>query len=155
MRQSFRLVVQYAVENVLSVELPTRSQLRRWVKLTLEQEAEVVIRFVTVAEGRGLNRRYRGKDYATNVLTFVYDDTDPLSGDIVLCVPVINQEARQQHKSLTAHCAHLVIHGILHLQGYDHVEDDEAMLMESRETAILARLGIQDPYAEFPSLMTD
>jgi len=155
MQQSFKLVVQYAIENVPSSELPTRNQLRRWVKLSLEQEAEIVIRFVTVEEGRELNHRYRGKDYATNVLTFAYDDTNPLSGDIVLCVPVISQEARQQHKTHMAHYAHLTIHGILHLQGYDHIEDNEAKLMESRETAILAQLGIQDPYAEFPALMSE
>lgn len=155
MQQSFKLVVQYAIENVPSSELPTRNQLRRWVKLSLEQEAEIVIRFVTVEEGRELNHRYRGKDYATNVLTFAYDDTNPLSGDIVLCVPVISQEARQQHKTHMAHYAHLTIHGILHLQGYDHIEDNEAKLMESRETEILAQLGIQDPYAEFPALMSE
>lgn len=138
-------MVQYATE---SGEAPTRPQFRRWVKAALQRDAEVVLRLVDEKEGQELNRQFRGKDYATNVLTFVYDDAQPLAGDIVLCVPVVRQEALQQHKDLTAHFAHLTVHGILHLQGYDHLEDAEAIEMERLETAILTRLGYGDPYAE-------
>jgi len=98
-------------------------------------------------EGRALNRRYRGRDYATNVLTFVYDDAVSLTGDIVLCAPVIAKEAREQHKTLRAHYAHLVIHGMLHLQGYDHERDADAARMEAREIALLRDLGFANPYA--------
>ena len=95
-----------------------------------------------------LNHRYRGRDYATNVLTFVYDDVASLAGDIVLCAPAVRREAQAQHKSLTAHYAHLVIHGMLHLQGYDHERDEDAARMEARERALLAGLGYRDPYAD-------
>lgn len=138
-------MVQYATE---SSEVPTRPQLRRWVKAALRRDAEVALRLVDEAEGRDLNRQFRGKDYATNVLTFVYEDTQPLTGDIVLCVPVVQHEAQQQHKDLIAHYAHLTVHGILHLQGYDHMVDADAAEMEQLEIAILAKLGYPDPYAE-------
>jgi len=101
---------------------------------------------VGLAEGRALNRAYRGRDYATNVLTFVLNDSPPLAGDLVLCAPVIAREAREQRKSLTAHYAHLTIHGVLHLQGYDHADDRQAQAMETLETRILKRLGYPDPY---------
>ncbi len=143
--KSFKLVVQYATDNA---EAPTRPQFRRWVKAALMQPAEIVLRLVDETEGRELNQQFRGKDYATNVLTFTYDDMQPLTGDIVLCAPVVNQEAQQQHKDRLAHYAHLTVHGILHLQGYDHVEDAEAARMEQLETQILAKLGYSDPYAE-------
>lgn len=146
MKKSFKLTVQYATENA---GLPTRSQFRRWVRSALEQEAQIVIRIVDTSEGRILNHQYRGKDYATNVLTFVYDDTEPLSGDMVLCAEIIKKEAQQQHKSLIAHYAHLTVHGLLHLQGYDHIRDHEALVMEKKETEILGRLGFNDPYAEY------
>lgn len=138
-------MVQYATD---SSTVPTRPQFRRWVKAALMQEAEIVLRLVDEAEGRELNQQFRGKDYATNVLTFVYDDTQPLTGDIVLCAPVVSQEAQQQHKDLLAHYAHLTVHGVLHLQGYDHIEDADAAEMEQLETQILARLGYGNPYAE-------
>jgi len=108
----------------------------------------VTLRFVAGREGRALNRRYRGRDHATNVLTFVYDDGVSLTGDIVLCAPVVEREARAQHKTLVAHYAHLVIHGMLHLQGYDHARDDDAGRMEAREIALLRNLGYANPYAE-------
>ena len=138
-------MVQYATD---SSGVPARPQFRRWVKAALMQEAEIVLRLVDEAEGRELNRQFRGKDYATNVLTFVYDDTQPLTGDIVLCAPVVSQEAQQQHKDLLAHYAHLTVHGVLHLRGYDHIEDAGAAEMEQLETQILAKLGYPDPYAE-------
>ncbi|MEK6685461.1 MAG: rRNA maturation RNase YbeY [Pseudomonadota bacterium] len=145
MQKSFKLAVQYATD---STELPARSQFRRWVKAALMQDAEIVLRLVDEAEGRELNRQFRNKDYATNVLTFVYDDTQPLTGDIVLCAAIVKKEAGQQHKNLLAHYAHLTVHGVLHLQGYDHIEDTEAAAMEQMETQILARLGYDDPYQE-------
>jgi probable rRNA maturation factor len=145
MEKSFKLMVQYATN---STDVPTRPQFRRWVKAALMQESEIVLRIVDEAEGYELNHQFRNKDYATNVLTFVYDDTQPLTGDIVLCAPVVSQEAQQQHKNLTAHYAHLTVHGILHLQGYDHIEEAEAVVMEQLETQILARLGYDDPYTE-------
>ena len=143
MEKSFKLTVQYATS---STEIPTRPQFRRWVKAALMQDAEIVLRLVGEPEGRNLNQQFRHKNYATNVLTFVYDDMRPLTGDIVLCAPIVSQEAQQQHKKLLAHYAHLTVHGILHLQGYDHIEDDEAVEMEQLETQILAKLGYADPY---------
>ena len=111
----------------------------------------MTVRFVGAAEGRTLNRQYRGRNYATNVLTFVYDDGEngaPVRGDLVLCVPVLKREARAQDKALRAHCAHLVVHGTLHLQGYDHESDKDATVMEALETRTLAALGYSDPYDE-------
>lgn len=138
-------MVQYATN---STDVPTRPQFRRWVKAALMQEAEIVLRIVDEVEGRELNHQFRNKDYATNVLTFVYDDMQPLTGDIVLCVPIVSKEAQLQRKNLMAHYAHLTVHGILHLQGYDHIEEAEAVVMEQMETQILARLGYDDPYTE-------
>jgi probable rRNA maturation factor len=138
------LAVQYAVA---ATTLPTATMLRRWVRTALTRDAAVTIRFVGRREGRRLNAAFRGRDYATNVLTFVYDDAKPLAGDLVLCVPVMRAEARSEGKTAADHCAHLVVHGMLHLQGYDHDTDRKARRMEARETTLLASLGIADPYA--------
>jgi len=138
------LAVQYAVKRT---GLPTPATLRRWAGAALERDVAATLRFVGLAEGRTLNALYRGKEYATNVLTFVYDDAVPLAGDIVLCVPVVRHEARTGGRALRAHCAHLVVHGMLHLQGHDHATPREAARMEKRETALLAALGYPDPYA--------
>jgi probable rRNA maturation factor len=132
--------------------VPSREHLRAWAGAALERDAEVTVRMVEEAEGRRLNRDYRGKDYATNVLTFAYSDADaaahsPASGDIVLCAPVIESEAGAQGKALEAHYAHLVVHGMLHLQGYEHEHDEEAAAMEARESRIVMHLGYPDPYA--------
>ena len=97
-------------------------------------------------EGRALNRDFRGKDHATNILTFAYPDNESLSGDIVLCAPVIAKEAREQRKPIEAHYAHLVVHGMLHLQGYDHENNNDARVMETREAEIVVKLGYADPY---------
>jgi probable rRNA maturation factor len=139
------LSVQFASN---AADLPTRGQIRRGVRAALLNDAQVTVRFVDAIEGRALNAEYRGKDYATNVLTFVYDDAEPRAGDIVLCAPVIRKEAVAQGKTLAAHYAHLVVHGMLHMQGHDHERATDAILMEARETAILARLRLPDPYAE-------
>ncbi len=129
-----------------SVHLPSDLQLRRWAGAALTRRAAVALRIVGEREGRELNHRHRNRDYATNVLTFVYEDLTPLTGDIALCAPVIAREARAQGKTLEAHYAHLVVHGILHLQGYDHERPRDALVMEARERAILRRLGYPDPY---------
>jgi len=105
-----------------------------------------VLRIVSIAEGRRLNRRFRRRDYATNVLTFAYGRS-PLRGDIVLCHPVISREARDARKSIAAHYAHLVVHAMLHLRGYDHERKREAARMERLEASLLAELGFTDPYA--------
>lgn len=139
------LSVQYASN---APELPTRAQVRRWAKAALLAPATVTVRFVDAIEGRALNAEYRGKDYATNVLTFVYDGDEPRAGDIVLCAPVVRKEADAQGKTLLAHYAHLVVHGMLHMQGFDHERPADAAVMEARETAILARLSLPDPYAD-------
>ena len=137
------LSVQYAS---LSSGLPTRQQFRRWVKAALQQDLQCTLRVVDESEARTLNRDFRGKDYATNVLTFVYDDTDPLSGDIVICAPVVERESAGQGKPQLAHYAHLTLHAALHLQGYDHENDSDAAEMEALETALLDKLGYPAPY---------
>jgi len=148
------LAVQYACDARI---MPKRAQLRRWVKTALQRDVRMTLRIVDEAEGRELNKNYRGKDYATNVLTFVYDDepTPPglplsgeeiLSGDVVICAPVVEQEAAAQHKELLAHYAHLAIHAALHLQGYDHLNDIDAAEMEALETALMLKLHYPDPY---------
>ena len=137
-------------------DLPSEAQFRTWCELALRQrtaDSELTIRLVDEAEGRELNHTYRQRDYATNVLSFPADVPDelldiPLLGDLVICVPVVVREAQEQSKSLEAHWAHLVIHGCLHLLGYDHILDAEAEEMEALERALLAELGYPDPYAD-------
>lgn len=126
--------------------VPGAARIRQWARAALACDANVTIRIVGQAEGRLLNRSYRRKDYATNVLTFVFRDTAPLAGDIALCAPVITREARAQRKTVAAHYAHMVVHGLLHLQGFDHENDRDAAAMERREKTLLARFGYPDPY---------
>lgn len=142
------LAVQYATA---AAGLPGPRRLRRWADAALTRRAEITLRFVGRREGRELNRRFRGRDYATNVLTFVYPERRPLAGDIALCAPVVAREARAQGKRLDAHYAHLVVHGVLHLQGHDHERDDEAQRMERLETRIVRGLGFRDPYGDAPA----
>ena len=164
------LSVQYAIA---AVGLPTRQQFRIWLKTALQLNVRVVLRIVDENEGRALNKQFRGKNYATNVLTFTYvdnsnlseinydlnedsvkltDDIDFIYGDIVICAPVTAQEAREQQKGLQAHYAHLIIHAALHLQGYDHENTQDATAMEALEVLLLDKLGYPDPYLTTPSV---
>jgi len=136
------LAIQFATK---AETTPTRANLRKWVLAAQEYDAEITLRFVDETEGRALNHDYRGKDYATNVLTFPLSD-DPLIGDIVLCAPVVEHEAAEQGKPMLAHYAHLTIHGVLHLQGYDHENEADAAVMEALESQIVTKLGYADPY---------
>ena len=125
--------------------IPSDASLRKWARATLAREASVTLRYVGEAEARRLNREFRGKNYATNVLTFIYEDR-PLAGDIVICAPVVAREAREQGKEVAAHHAHLLVHGLLHLQGFDHERDADAKRMERHERRLLQKLGFPDPY---------
>jgi len=141
------LTVQKAVN---SPGLPAAAQLRRWLAAALGPNAAITVRYVGATESRALNRRYRERDCATNVLSFGYGGAgrgELLTGDIVLCAPVLRREARAQGKALAAHVAHLTVHGALHLQGQDHQNPRAAARMEALEKRILAKLGFPDPYA--------
>ncbi len=128
--------------------LPSAAEFRRWARKALRVDAEIALRIVDEEEGRALNRDYRGKDYATNVLTFPLTEEPYLMGDIVLCAPVVLREALEQNKAPSAHFAHLTVHGVLHLHGYDHETEPQAELMEALETEIVMKLGYSDPYKE-------
>jgi probable rRNA maturation factor len=155
-KNKLTLSVQYADTRLQ--ETITRPLVRKWIKAALFAPAELTIRFVDAEEGRALNREYRDKDYATNVLTFAYNegdelgnpvaDDEPTRADIILCTDVLQREAAEQNKSVEEHTAHLIVHGVLHAQGYDHLDDEEAEEMEGLETEILQGLGYTDPYAE-------
>ena len=143
-----QLSVQFVVK---ADDAPSRPQIRKWAAAALQRDAEITVRIVDEEEGRTLNRDYRQKDYATNVLTFVYDEDFgipdmPLTGDLVLCANVVSREAQEQHISVEAHYAHLIVHGVLHLQGYDHENDADAEEMEALESEIVIKLGYADPY---------
>ncbi len=138
------LSVQYACH---SAGLPLRAEFRRWARAALEGGGLVTIRLVDAEEGRELNREYRHKEYATNVLSFPYETEPRLLGDLVICPEVVAREAGEQGKTLEAHYAHIVVHGMLHLQGYDHeTSEQDALAMENEETRIMAALGYPDPY---------
>ncbi|MDL2354888.1 MAG: rRNA maturation RNase YbeY [Pseudomonadota bacterium] len=151
-KNKLSLSVQYP-DSRLAASI-ARPKVRRWVQAALLGPAELTVRFVDAEEGRVLNRDYRAKDYATNVLTFAYNDgeqladDEPTRADIILCTDVLEREAGEQRKSVEEHAAHLVVHGVLHAQGYDHENDDEAAEMEQFERDILAALGYPDPYAD-------
>ncbi|OMG63115.1 rRNA maturation RNase YbeY [Stutzerimonas balearica] len=149
-------MIELDLQLASEAQAPSQADFQRWCELALRQrsaDSELTIRVVDEAEGRELNRTWRHKDYATNVLSFPADVPDgildiPLLGDLVICAPVVEREAAEQGKPSQAHWAHLVIHGCLHLLGYDHIEDDEAEEMEALERELLAELGHPDPYAE-------
>ena len=124
-----------------------RHKVARWIRHALTQDAEITVRIVGMAEGQALNRDYRYKDYATNVLTFDYTQEPVVTADLVLCAPVVAQEARENRKTLQAHYAHLLVHGTLHAQGWDHeTSEEQAQAMEACEIEILAGLGFKSPY---------
>ncbi|MEO8442611.1 MAG: rRNA maturation RNase YbeY [Betaproteobacteria bacterium] len=137
------LTVQYGTR---CAQLPPPAKLRLWARAALRKNARVTLRLIGEREARELNRNFRGRDYATNVLTFIYSKKSPLEGDIAICAPVVAREAGRPGAKREAHYAHLTVHGMLHLQGYDHARAPAARRMENLETRILARLGYADPY---------
>lgn len=141
-----RLSLQIQVDPAAGALPADRAQIRRWAASALERDAELVLRLVGEAEGRSLNGHYRRRDKPTNVLTFDYQTEPVVQADIVICMPVVRAEAREQRVTVARHFAHLVIHGVLHAHGYDHVAARDADIMEAREAALLARFGIPDPY---------
>ena len=145
MKPSLSLSLQFADKRHRDT-LP-RHKVARWIKAALDTDAEIAVRLVDAEEGQALNRDFRKKDYATNVLTFDYAQEPVVMADLILCAPVIEQEAKEQGKSLEAHYAHMLVHGTLHAQGWDHLKKKEAEAMEAREREILAALGFDDPYA--------
>nr|WP_296820905.1 rRNA maturation RNase YbeY [Thiobacillus sp.] len=149
MSPQFSLSVQLASD---ADNLPSREQIRRWVAAALEHAAEITVRIVDAEEAQTLNQDYRDKDYVPNVLTFEYGEIAPgiLGGDVVICAPVVEREAREQGKPLKDHYAHMTVHGVLHLQGYDHIDPADADIMELREAVILRRFRIPNPYLSFP-----
>jgi probable rRNA maturation factor len=151
-KNKLALSVQYPDARLLATV--SRQKVRRWVQAALLGPAELTIRFVAEEEGRALNRDYRAKDYATNVLTFAYNEgeelaaDEPTRADIILCTDVLEREAAEQKKTVEEHTAHLVVHGVLHAQGYDHEHEEEAGEMEQLERDIIEALGYPDPYAD-------
>ena len=145
MKPVLQLSLQFA-DGRHRAELP-RHRVARWVRAALAAPGQITVRIVDAPEGRMLNRDYRGKDYATNVLTFDYAHEPEVMADLVLCAPVVAQEAGEQRISVADHYAHLLVHGTLHAQGWDHEDADEATAMEAQESAILLGLGLADPYA--------
>jgi probable rRNA maturation factor len=141
------LTVQYGTRYP---QQPSRAKLRLWARAALRRNARVTLRLIGGREARRLNRDYRGRDYATNVLTFIYSKRAPLEGDIAICAPVVAREARLAGVRRAAHYAHLTVHGMLHLQGHDHARAADARRMEKLEARILARLGYADPYGRAP-----
>jgi probable rRNA maturation factor len=151
-KNKLSLTVQYPDARLETIA--TRAKVRRWVQAALLGPAEINVRFVDAAEGQVLNRDYRAKDYATNVLTFAYNEgeelaaDEPVQADIILCTDVLQREADEQKKTVEEHTAHLVVHGVLHAQGYDHEHEEEAGEMEHLERDILEALGFPNPYDE-------
>lgn len=136
-------------------ELPPEHVMSGWMKAAIERSTEITVRFVGTEEGRALNHQFRGKDYATNVITFDYAREPVVMADIAICVPVLHEQAQAQNKTFEAHLAHLLIHGVLHAHGYDHLDEQEAEVMESRETALLTALGFPNPYSDRIGMVHD
>ena len=145
MKPTLSLSLQFADKSHRDT-LP-RHKVARWIKAALASDAEIAVRLVDADEGLALNRDFRKQDHATNVLTFDYAKTPVVMADLILCAPVIEREAREQGKTLEAHYAHMLVHGTLHAQGWDHLKKKEAEAMEAREREVLAALGFDDPYA--------
>jgi probable rRNA maturation factor len=147
LRRASRLA--FCVQRAAPAEwLPGDAKLRAWAANALLDDADVTLRLIGEEEARALNRVYRGRGYATNVLTFAYPDFEVLTGDIAICVPVVEREAQAQAKAREAHLAHLLVHGVLHLQGFDHERRLDAELMEGIESEIVIKLGYPDPYGQ-------
>jgi probable rRNA maturation factor len=145
MRPELHLSLQFADPRHRTL-LP-RHRVRRWIRAALEAPAQITVRIVDADEGRALNRDYRQRDYATNVLTFDYEHAPVVVADLIVCAPVVEREAAELGKPVVEHYAHMLVHGTLHAQGYDHEADDEAEVMEARESAVMRALGFADPYA--------
>ena len=143
-REQLTLVLQVADKSARRA-LP-KHRVARWLRAALMAPAQITVRVVGSEEGQALNRDFRGKDYATNVLTFDYERKPVVVADIVLCAPVVQQEAREQGIALEAHYAHLVVHGALHAQGFDHEAEADGLAMEARESRVVVGLGFADPY---------
>ena len=143
-RPTLQLSLQFADPSPREA-LP-RHRVARWIRAALDVPAAITVRIVDAEEGLALNRDFRAQDHATNVLTFDYEREPMVVADLILCAPVVAREARQQRIALADHYAHLLVHGTLHAQGWDHLEDADAEAMEARETAVLLSLGLQDPY---------
>jgi len=143
-RAALQLSLQHA--DARHRTLLPRHRVARWLRAALQRPSRITVRIVGEDDGRELNRKFRGQDHATNVLTFDYAREPEVVADLVLCAPVVAAEATAQRLDLEAHYAHLVVHGALHAQGFGHDRDDDAGVMESREAAILIELGFQDPY---------
>jgi len=146
MKPTLSLSLQFADKSHRD-SLP-RHKVARWIKAALDTDAEIAVRIVGADEGQALNQDFRKKNYATNVLTFDYAQEPVVMADLVICAPVIEQEAAEQGKTLEAHYAHMLVHGTLHAQGWDHIKKKEAEAMEAREREILAALGFADPYED-------
>ena len=144
MRPALRLSLQFADPRHRAAL--RRADVARWIRAALAVPAEITVRIVDGDEGLALNRDFRGQDHATNVLTFPYGDAPTLAADLVLCAPVVEAQAKAQALDLVAHYAHLIVHGTLHAQGFDHERAAEAKRMEARESEILVGLGFADPY---------
>jgi probable rRNA maturation factor len=141
---ALELTVQYASDRA---HAPSRTKIARWIRAALKKDAEIAVRFVDESEARQLNRNYRGRDKPTNVLSFLYESGPPLIGDIALCLPLARDEARKLAVNADARIAHLLVHAVLHLQGFDHETDDDAQAMQARESEIVTGLGFADPYS--------
>ncbi len=136
-------------------QLPAKKTMERWMKVAIERDTAVTVRFVDEEEGRMLNNTYRHKDYATNVLTFDYTKEPEVTADIVICVPVLERQAIEQNKTFKAHLAHLLIHAVLHAHGYDHLNEEEAEVMEARETELMLGLRFPNPYSDRIGMVHD
>ena len=144
---SSRLALSLQFADASHRALLPRHRVLRWLRKALQGSAEITVRIVGEDEARALNRDYRGKDYATNVLTFDFQREPVVVADLVLAAPVVEREAREQGLDLAAHYAHLLLHGALHAQGFDHEADDDALVMQARESVLMRALGLHDPYA--------
>lgn len=147
-KKKITLEIEFERTDDTSKRLPTRADMTRWVQAALSVSAQFCVRFVGQEEGHELNKTYRGKDYATNVLTFDYQHEPTAEADIVICTPVLEREAKEQNKTFRSHLAHLLVHSTLHAQGWDHETDEEAEAMEAREREIMKTQGFPDPYSD-------